>query len=69
MNQALLEIERHGCIATIWLNRPHVHNAFDEHLIAELTRILGTLDGDGSVRVVVLAAAFFEKRKPTWDGR
>jgi methylglutaconyl-CoA hydratase len=55
MNQTLLEIERHGCIATIWLNRPHVHNAFDEHMIAELTRTLGILDGDGSVRVVVLA--------------
>src|ERR1700730_10386468 len=51
MNQALLEIERHGCIATIWLNRPHVHNAFDEHLIAALTGTLATLDGDGGVRV------------------
>jgi methylglutaconyl-CoA hydratase len=55
MNQALLEIERHGCIATIWLNRPHVHNAFDEHLIAALTQTLGSLDCDGGVRVVVLA--------------
>jgi methylglutaconyl-CoA hydratase len=54
MNE-LLEIERSGPIATIYLNRPHVHNAFDEHLIAALTATLQTLDGDPGIRLVVLA--------------
>ena len=43
--------------ATVTLNRPDVHNAFDDHLIQLLTRELETLDRDPSVRVVVLAAA------------
>ena len=37
------------------MNRPEVHNAFDETLIAELTDAFATLDGDESVRVIVLA--------------
>ena len=32
-----LEIERAGKVATIWMNRPAVFNAFDEQLIDELT--------------------------------
>ena len=35
-----LEIERHNRVATVWMNRPDVHNAFDEALIAELTAAL-----------------------------
>ena len=31
-----LEIELAGPVATIWMNRPELHNAFDEILIAEL---------------------------------
>jgi methylglutaconyl-CoA hydratase len=50
-----LEIERHAQVATVWMNRPDVHNAFDETLIAELTAACEALDTDDSVRVVVLA--------------
>ena len=50
-----LEILRDGPIATIWMNRPDVHNAFNEALIAELTAACRQLDADDSVRVVVLA--------------
>ena len=50
-----LEIERQGGVATLWMNRPEVHNAFDETLIAELTAACEALDADTSVRVVVLA--------------
>ena len=50
-----LEIERAGKIATIWMNRPAVLNAFDEQLIAELAAACAELDADASVRVVVLA--------------
>ena len=41
-------------VATVTLARPEVHNAFDEALIAELTRALKALDADPAVRVVVL---------------
>ena len=41
-------------VATVTLARPEVHNAFDEALIAELTRALKALDTDPAVRVVVL---------------
>lgn len=50
-----LEIETAGSLATLWMNRPAVHNAFDEILIDELTRALQALGGDPAVRVVVLA--------------
>jgi methylglutaconyl-CoA hydratase len=50
-----LNIERHAQVATVWMNRPDVHNAFDETLIAELTAACEALDQDDSVRVVVLA--------------
>lgn len=50
-----LEITRDGPVATIWMNRPEVHNAFDENLIADLTSACRELDADDSVRAVVLA--------------
>jgi methylglutaconyl-CoA hydratase len=49
-----LTIERAGPVATIWMNRPEVFNAFNEQLIYELTRACEMLDKDASVRVVVL---------------
>ena len=50
-----LEIELNGPVATVWMNRPDLHNAFDEVLIAELTAAFTALDGDADVRAVVLA--------------
>jgi methylglutaconyl-CoA hydratase len=44
-------------IATVTLNRPEIHNAFDETLIAALTAAFVSLDDNDEVRVVVLAAA------------
>lgn len=44
-------------VATVTLNRPDKHNAFDDELIVELDRILERLDEDESTRLVVLAAA------------
>ena len=40
-----IEIERSGAKATLWLNRPELHNAFDDGLIAELTAALAALGG------------------------
>jgi methylglutaconyl-CoA hydratase len=42
-------------VAWVWMNKPAVHNAFDETLIAELTAALQALDADPAVRVIVLA--------------
>ena len=44
-------------VARITLNRPEVHNAFNDDLIAELTAALVRLEQDPAVRAVVLAAA------------
>src|SRR5579864_1401471 len=49
----LLQIDSRG-VATLTLNRPEKHNAFDDVLIAELTAKLKQLDADPAVRVVVL---------------
>ena len=46
-----------GPIATVTLNRPERHNAFDEQMIAELTLAFDDLGKDESVRVIILAAA------------
>jgi methylglutaconyl-CoA hydratase len=50
-----LQIELTGPVATIWMNRPDLHNAFDEILIAELTAACIALDEDQDVRIVILA--------------
>ena len=50
-----LEIERNDRFATVWMNRPGVHNAFNERVIADLTGAFRALDEDDDVRVVVLA--------------
>lgn len=43
-------------VGTLTLNRPDVHNAFDDALIAALTARLRGLDANPQVRAVVLAA-------------
>ena len=55
MTYETLAIERRGAVATIWMDRPEVFNAFNEQLIAELAAACAELDADASVRVVVLA--------------
>lgn len=55
MTYDTLAIERCGAVATVWMDRPEVFNAFDEQLIAELAAACTALDADAGVRVVVLA--------------
>lgn len=50
-----LEIDIAGRIATLWMNRPAMHNAFDAALVGELARAVKALDHDPAVRVLVLA--------------
>ena len=56
MHYQTLEITHTGTVATIWLNRPEVRNAFNEMAIAEIAHAFRALDLDRHVRVVVLAA-------------
>ncbi len=46
-----------GGVARVVLNRPEVHNAFDDVLIAELDGRFAELDGDRGVRAVILTGA------------
>lgn len=50
----LTEIDSRG-VATVTMNRPAVHNAFDDDLIARLHGAFADLGADPEVRVVVLA--------------
>jgi methylglutaconyl-CoA hydratase len=63
-----LEILRDGGVATIWMNRPDVHNAFNEP-DRRTHRRLPALDADDAVRVVVLAGRgkSFGRRRPQLD--
>lgn len=46
-----------GGVATVTLDRPEQHNAFDDALMQALTARFRALAADGAVRVIVLAAA------------
>lgn len=59
MNQTdkvLLDIDVRG-VATVTLNQPEIHNAFDDKLIVQLTDIFTSISQNKDVRVMVLAAA------------
>jgi methylglutaconyl-CoA hydratase len=49
-----IQIADHAGIRELRLNRPEVHNAFDDGLIAELTAALQAAGQDAAVRAVVL---------------
>jgi len=56
MRRLQTEIDSRGC-ATLRLNNPDLHNAFDDRLIAELTADLVRLGHDPEVRIVTLASS------------
>lgn len=55
--ETILQARDERGVATVRLNRPEVHNAFDDVLIAALTAALERLGDDPSVRAVVLCGA------------
>jgi methylglutaconyl-CoA hydratase len=58
MTDLLFQLERRaGGVAWLTLDRPEIHNAFDDRLIALLTAELARLGEDDAVRVVVLTGA------------
>ncbi|HEY9304343.1 MAG TPA: enoyl-CoA hydratase/isomerase family protein [Mycobacterium sp.] len=46
-----------GAIAVVTLNRPHRRNALDAQTLAELHRLLDSLNGDPAARAVVITGA------------
>ena len=51
---AMVEVERQGAVARVWLNRPESHNALSPELGAALVAALEALRSDAGCRVVVL---------------
>lgn len=49
------DTNKHG-VATITLNRPEVHNAFNEELIQQLIQVIQECEERDDIRIVVLAA-------------
>ncbi len=54
MDNKTIEITRQNAVATIWLNRPEIHNALNITMITELTGAFTELGSDNSMRVIVL---------------
>ncbi len=55
MSALLASLDQRG-VATLTLNRPEVHNAFDDALIAELNEAIDDFRTDPDVRILVLRA-------------
>ncbi len=51
-----IEVIREGSIVRVFLNRPEVHNAFNDVLIGEMTGALEEVAADRDARVVVIGA-------------
>jgi methylglutaconyl-CoA hydratase len=49
-----LDVDLRNGVGLVALNRPELHNAFNETLVREMTAVLQALDADATVRAVVL---------------
>jgi len=49
-----IEIEINENIGTLWLNRPKIHNAFNEEMIAEVMKAFDELNTNDDVRIIAL---------------
>jgi methylglutaconyl-CoA hydratase len=56
MTDSNLIIEINNGVAKLILNRPEVHNAFDDVLIAQINEALSDIETNSNVRVVVLTS-------------
>jgi len=52
-NTVILKTDDRG-VATLTLNRPEIHNAFDDALISSLLQALATVEADSGIRALVL---------------
>lgn len=54
MSEQCVKTEITDGIATVTMNRPDVHNAFDENMIGQLTDAFAHMGGDDDLRAVIL---------------
>jgi methylglutaconyl-CoA hydratase len=54
MSSSVVQVEREGFVARVWLNRPEVRNAFNADLIPDLAAAFTALGNDEGVRAIVL---------------
>ena len=54
MNFKTIELELIEDLAIVWLNRPEIHNAFNEIMISELITIFEAINKMEKVRIVIL---------------
>lgn len=54
MSFKTIELEIVNEVGTIWLNRPEIHNAFNEVMISELIEMFKQVANDPKIRIVVL---------------
>jgi len=54
MNFTTIEFEKKDDVGIVWLNRPEIHNAFNEVMIQELIDCFEAVNGMEEVRIVVL---------------
>lgn len=54
-NKVLFEVDRYG-VATVTLNNPDKHNAFDDEVIAQLTHIFMEIADRHDIRIMILAS-------------
>ncbi|MEP0941741.1 MAG: enoyl-CoA hydratase-related protein [Rhizobiaceae bacterium] len=54
MSEPVLLLEKDGPVASVTLNRPKQFNALDESLRKELREVVGKVDADDTIRIVIL---------------
>ena len=55
MTDQYLQLELQNQVATVWINRPELHNAFNSQVIEELDGCFQHLNTLEDIRVVILA--------------
>lgn len=55
MSYEFLQLEQQGAVATVWMNRAELHNAFNTQVIEELHACFAEIDQRDDIRVVILA--------------
>ena len=55
MDYQFLQLEQQNQVATVWINRAELHNAFNTQVIEELYACFQSLNARDDVRVVILA--------------
>ena len=55
-SSAVLTIETHGHVATLWLDRPEKRNAMSQEVVRDLPLAMAAIAADDAIRAVVIAA-------------